>query len=317
MPDVNRLLDGLRLGEPQGRSKLQLVPLIKVEPTRLHLDYVLVEEALARGLLNIIEEGRVGEVRVSSSTDSHTLLLAGEELAGAWQDRILNVDVLLRPRGNTTIPVSCIEKGRWAGSSTSFMAGMYGPPMVRAVTTQSVGRNLLASSAACSDQQAVWAAVDTLLTRTGSISGSRAMSAIFPQHQSALDLLLNGLRCPANAVGVIAVVNGEFAAVDIFDRPSTLSQIWRRLTQAYAAHALILPTLMGSQSAIKTAAVMQCLRSADATIFNGVDRGEDWRIETRDFIGSALVVDGAMVHLSAFPNNSAGEFSAGKRKSRR
>jgi hypothetical protein len=41
------------------------------------------------------------------------LLLDGEELVGAKQNRILNTTVLVDAHVTVTIPVSCVEQGRW------------------------------------------------------------------------------------------------------------------------------------------------------------------------------------------------------------
>ncbi|MFN2489301.1 MAG: ARPP-1 family domain-containing protein [Actinomycetota bacterium] len=40
-------------------------------------------------------------------------MLDGEHLQGARQSRIMNVTALLAPRSRVTLPVSCVEQGRW------------------------------------------------------------------------------------------------------------------------------------------------------------------------------------------------------------
>ncbi len=45
------------------------------------------------------------------------LLLDGEHLEGAMQNRVLNVSVLAAARHDTVIPVSCVERGRWGYGS--------------------------------------------------------------------------------------------------------------------------------------------------------------------------------------------------------
>ena len=51
---------------------------------------------------------------------SRVLLYDGEELVGAKQNRILNVSVLVEAKSALTIPVSCVEQGRWSRRSEHF-----------------------------------------------------------------------------------------------------------------------------------------------------------------------------------------------------
>ncbi len=47
-------------------------------------------------------------------------MLDSEELIGAKQNRILNVSVMVPPHTTITVPVTCVEQGRWAYSSATF-----------------------------------------------------------------------------------------------------------------------------------------------------------------------------------------------------
>lgn len=57
---------------------------------------------------------------VVNHADSPVLLLDGEELVGALQDRVLNSTVLLPAHAWLMIPVNCVEEGRWGSRSPAF-----------------------------------------------------------------------------------------------------------------------------------------------------------------------------------------------------
>jgi ARG and Rhodanese-Phosphatase-superfamily-associated Protein domain len=86
-------------------------------------DYSTLDEALTTGRVRITEVGEAGsvpELKLLNDTDHPILLLDGEELAGAKQNRICNLTILAPPRAETIIPVSCVEAGRWSWRSQAF-----------------------------------------------------------------------------------------------------------------------------------------------------------------------------------------------------
>ena len=79
--------------------------------------------ALARGWVTVTEVGEGGhvpELKVVNRGDVAVLLLDGEELVGAKQNRVLNLTILVPPQHTATIPVSCVESGRWRHVSHQF-----------------------------------------------------------------------------------------------------------------------------------------------------------------------------------------------------
>ncbi len=95
----------------------------------------------------------------SSSTGAigPVLLIDGEELVGAKQNRVLNLTILAAPHSELVIPVSCVEQGRWHEVSAAFCAS----PRVhfaagRAAKVASVSDCLAEGQGAVSDQSEVW-----------------------------------------------------------------------------------------------------------------------------------------------------------------
>jgi len=83
----------------------------------------LAEAGDAVTIEEVSEAGAVPTLRLTCAADLPVLLLDGEELIGAKQNRVLNTTVLVAAHSRLTIPVSCVEPGRWAYRSRRFSSG--------------------------------------------------------------------------------------------------------------------------------------------------------------------------------------------------
>lgn len=114
-------LSKLEFGELQSFNNMGVIPLltsINGSPK-----YLTLKEALEKKLLKVKEVdegGSVPELRVINKAKVSVLLLDGEELVGAKQNRVVNTTILLKKESETVIPVSCTEQGRWSYVSEEF-----------------------------------------------------------------------------------------------------------------------------------------------------------------------------------------------------
>jgi len=294
----------LKVGDGIGHLNLMLVPLRGEGHGQL--DYILGADAIVAGQLHVTEVsegGHVPELLVVSEADKPALLLDGEELIGAKQNRILNTSVLVPAKAQTKIPVSCVEQGRWRYASPDFTAGSYAPSKLRARKSRDVGRNLKESGQAASNQGAVWDEVAAMQFSLGAESPTMAMHDAIDQRHDSLDGYVKALSYPEDARGVFVAINGRFTAMDLFDKPATLERVWPRLLMGYAVDALV--RSMGDEKPVSPKgphAFIERLGQVPSTPCPSPGLGEDWRFEAEDVVGQALVADGVCVHLSMFPN---------------
>src|SRR3990172_9050720 len=117
---MTTLTASCQLGEPVTHRGAVVAPLFPRLAPRAA--YVTLDEALERGfrIREVSESGSVPELIAQNPTDADVLLYDGEELVGAKQNRILNVTVLVAAESMLTIPVSCVEQGRWSYRSDAF-----------------------------------------------------------------------------------------------------------------------------------------------------------------------------------------------------
>lgn len=82
----------------------------------------MLEQASDRArVTEVSEAGSVPFLQVANGADRPLLLVDGEELIGAKQNRILNTTVLVAAHAEVTIPVSCVERGRWGYRGREFV----------------------------------------------------------------------------------------------------------------------------------------------------------------------------------------------------
>jgi len=318
---------GLVCGRGLAYGRLALVPLEGPAPSG-GPDYELAADALAAGTFRaaeVSEAGSVPELAVVNEGARPVLLLDGEELVGAKQNRMLNTSLLVPAGGKTRIPVSCVEQGRWHARGPGPVAGAGGPApappagdeapgpgpvaggwspsRLRAIASRDVGRNLRASGRARSDQAAVWDEVAEHLASLPAPSPTMALHEAFLQQRESLEDYRRALPYPAGARGVFVALEGGFAALDLFDRPQTLARVWPRLVAGYALDALARQGGRRSPRILRgPEVILERLTQMGADPCPSPGLGEDWRLEAEDVVGRALVVEGACLHLSAFPN---------------
>jgi len=287
------------------------------------MEYLLAAEAIEASMLEITEiseGGSVPELLATNEAESMVLLLDGEELVGAKQNRILNTSVLLMAKSQTKIPVSCVEQGRWRHVSETCRSGSFSPAGLRARKSRDVSRSLMAVGQAKSDQGAVWDDVADRAANLHTVSPTMAMHDVVDQNQDSLNAYVEALTYPADACGVVAAIDGRFVAIDLFGKAQTMEQVWPRLVTGYAMDAIsqradAKPAGKSKMFTAKGAGVLlEHLGQVPCVACPSVGRGEDWRFQASDILGQALIVPAGeqdvptapipqvCVHLSAFPN---------------
>ncbi len=292
---------GLNAKEPKSSGGLTLVPLFG---GLLAKDYIVGADAIAAGLLSITEvdeHGDVTHLEAFNVADSPVLLIDGEHLEGAKQNRILNATVLLAASRKTTLPVACVEEGRWHyQASADFNASddfAYG--RLRSRNASAKAESLRMSGCRDVDQGEVWADVALKHQEAGSLSPTGAMRDAFEHHRTDLDDMKVAFSEPEpGQTGVIACVEGRPVALDAFDRPETLTKLWPRLLSGYALDAVgrkdqpLGPDAVGS--------FLESAAGAMTTSHEGLGLGMDVVITGESVVGNALTWGEGVIHVALF-----------------
>jgi hypothetical protein len=293
------LLAGLRPDEPLRHGPLTVIPLTAdpgPEPDWLTLD----EAGEAAVIEEVSHGGDVPTLRVTNGTDRPLLLLDGEELVGAKQNRVLNTTVLVAKGARLDIPVSCVEQGRWSYTSRRFAPGdtsLYAS--VRARKAASVTRSLRLSKRHTSDQEDIWSGVHAKLSVAGVASDTGAMHDFFAARRDDLAAARAALAPRPGQVGALVWLGRKWLGLELLASPRLFARAWPRLCAGYAAEAV---GRKGRPAAAPDAsAVLRALAAAPVENAPAVGAGEEHRLTGRRLAGALLVVDHTVAHAMAFP----------------
>lgn len=304
---ILELLNGLETADAQRNGNLLVFPLRHRAPAGPA--YIGLRQALADKTLRIVEKdggGSVPELVVVNSGEAGVLILDGEEVRGAKQNRVLNTTVLVKPGESILVPVSCVEAGRWRQVSLSFDdSDQILSASARTGKCERVSENLRSCGAYDGDQGAVWRDIGTLLEDAGADSPTSAMSDAFEKRSEQLDAYQKAFPLVEGQAGLIVVSNGRVASLDVLSRSEVYPVLHGKLIRSHAIEALA-----GRRTAepitdpeALVAAFLDDARRGKQEVFPSRGAGQDHRLRGIDTAGSALVVDGAVVHLALFPRS--------------
>jgi len=303
------------VGKPLSYGSLAVFPLFARKDG--NVEYLVYSEALERDLVTVVEFGESGsvpELLVSNKGDERVLIVDGEQLVGAKQNRVLNTTVLVEANTDIVIPVSCVEQGRWRYEREKTMkpstAHLYA--MARAKKSCDVTANLTSRASFCSNQHAIWHEISERLGRDRVNSPTMAMEDHYELRKRDLSTYLEALdianpqtedgRAP---VGAVFAIGESVIGMDAFNRSDALRKLWSGLLNSYALESLYI----SGEATTDRRAVRGFLRaasSAEMRAFDSPGIGKDVRIIRRGFSGGCLVAEGEAIHFYLFKVASDG-----------
>jgi len=284
-------------------GSLTVVPL--TTPPAVDPGWILLQDALASGSTEISERNRAGSVptlRVVNRGSRDVLLLDGEELVGAKQNRVLNTTILVGAASIINIPVSCVEQGRWSyrGHSFSTSGNFLYATMRRAKTVQ-VSQSLRHGYGYASDQQALWGDLRLRAARLG--VGSPVMADAFAANEVDVRAYQLALSARAEQVGALVYGGDAWWGLDTLASATLFAEVWPRILSGYVMDAVWRrPSGRPTEDAADR---LRAVQDVSIDMYAAVGRGQDCRLRSASAVGAALVADGIVGHVTAFPSEPA------------
>jgi hypothetical protein len=228
------------------------------------------DEALARGLVQVRETGDVNQLEIENRGDQQVFVQSGDIVKGGRQDRTLMVSLVLPPHsGRIPIASFCVEQGRWSARGnedpTRFVTASASvpsremklamkapPPASPPAARPGVSAPALASVDTGRRQQEIWNGVRDTQARLNDNLGGQVRSS---QSSSSLQLALENdklvgaqaayvgaLKAAGEAeddiLGYVFAVNGTINSADVYPSNGLFRKMWSKLLDASAIEAI-------------------------------------------------------------------------------
>jgi hypothetical protein len=304
MKELSQFVAGLRIGEPVEFSRLRILPVFVDEDRKL--PFLDLEEALRKGFIEITEiseGGSVPDLEVSNTSSEDVIILDGEELIGAKQNRIVNTTIVVGATTKVRIPVSCVEQRRWRYTSASFAPSKsVAYSSLRRMKYEHVTASLRRDRSYSTDQSAVWREVDAKMERMAVTSPSAAMSDMY---ESTIDRtdddLQKSIPHREKQVGFLAFIGGNFAGGELFGSAELCGKKMPKLVRSYYLDSLDAGVEF---PAITVEQIFAQMQAAQHEQFEAIGKGAELRFETANIQGSWKLVDDLIPHVIVFPRGS-------------
>jgi hypothetical protein len=297
------LMKTIEIGRSITFENLTMHPLLGSSEQKL--EYVTLDDALAAktaSVNEVSESGSVPDLLFRNDCDIPVLLLDGEELIGAKQNRVLNLSILAPASKTITIPVSCVEAGRWSRQTHDFRSSgrsMYARG--RASKSEQVSMSMR-SGHSRSNQSEVWRDISDKAERMAVVSETQAMSDIYESRKEKLSKYLPEFGAVEDQIGAMFEIDGAIFGMDLFDKEATLTKVLPKLVHSFALDAVEVPSDRTNGSSTERAhQFIGRVGAAAIERFPATGLGVDLRLSGQAVSGGALTVDGGVVHLYAFP----------------
>ncbi|MGB9863616.1 MAG: ARPP-1 family domain-containing protein [Candidatus Saccharicenans sp.] len=322
---VNLYLRGMEFDQPQVHEEMVLFPVrSKLNPGP---DYITLSEAIEKHVLEVTEVGPGGsvpELKATNHGEKAVLMLDGEELRGAKQNRVLNTTIMVAPGTTVVIPVSCVEAHRWHGHTLSMERSDHVMAHeIRRKKMEQVHRNLETSGSYRADQGEIWDDINILAYKLEVDSPTEAMSDIYEARAHDLEDYLKAFRLVEGQKGLLVFIKGQPIGLEFISREAAFERLYQKLLKSYVLEAVSLKyeemrgrrPHRGKKSEDKSEikekpaevpgleralAFVEAVASCQEKRYKSVGMGYSCRYLGDEVVGAALEVDGSIPHLAFF-----------------
>jgi len=271
------------------------------------VDYISGPKAIKEDLIQVkevSESGSVNNLFVFNLSSKYVFFMDGDILMGAKQNRVLNTSVLLAPNSKITLPVSCVEQGRWSRVSAKFMDSDYITPLkVRAGKSRTVSENLRARSEFDAGQGEVWKNVEDYQVAFSVNSPTGSLSDVYEKEKDNFETFIKNFTISDDANGLALFSDRQLLNIDVFNSTDIYQEYFPKILRSTAMEISQLKEkendLEEVEAIYKTQSTFDLLEKIEHTKHPGVAAGEENRFDSENLTGFELKFRNDLIHLTA------------------
>ena len=301
-----KLDDKSALLAPVTHDNLTIFPVITTSAKIPSADYLVLDEGMKSKQVQVLEkdrDGTVNELTIRNTSGKPLFLMAGEVVIGGKQDRIIGKNTIVAARASETVPVFCVEHGRWNGRKAEF------------ASAGAMAHTELRKKANFSDQSEVWSEVSAknakrkLENGTDTYRGVAQSATVVKSiagYQKAFAGKLGKLGGKERQIGFVVALGGQVVAIETFGSPKLFKKFEQKLLRSYYVEAIDAARNPDGAPAAppKPADVTSFASKAKAAKRKTVlekKSGKTVQFEDKDMKGTAVEAeDGAAVYEGAY-----------------
>ncbi len=300
-------MENIKIGEPVFQRNLLLFPIYGGNGKGKDYENLkTIEEACKEGFgkFEELKNPDVSRIIFRNSGNYPVFAIDGEEVLGAFQNRVINTAFFSEPNTVIEVPVSCVEEGRWGGGRSFIASGTALYPSLRAILLKTTNKNFSRYKTYRSEQSIVWENIRSSLNSLRVSSRTLSLHDAFKGYESQIEWYFENLDF-GEAKGLIAFAGSKFICMDLFISPFLFKKFMPKILRGYAFDALLLrenPTDLIKPEEAKR--VIDKAFKSKMKKYPAVGKGFEFRGE-----GEGIIVRGLkeeenkeFLHLAVFPD---------------
>lgn len=297
--DINGTKISIELLESQKYENVEAIP-IKSDFFGKK-DFLTLKKGYEMGLVEIkeLEHSTVNTVSCKNDSVTPLILIDGDEITGAMQNRIINDTLLIPAKSTINIPVSCTEHGRWHTKGEGAESRTFKPSLYSA-NHSTRSRKSRASYEEHDYQGEVWDSISEFESRSNFKSMTSALNDSYENLKDKQNDYLSKFHIKDGQNGVIFIVNGEVKGLELFYNHSIYKQYHEKLCRSYIIEAIVEKKSVDNIDRLELMKVLENISQSEFKSKKSIGLGDNLKFSNDFGSGSGLVWEDELIHMTFF-----------------